>query len=169
MDVANSSRRDRLNRNRLKLGSPISIAPLCALIFVLSVCIAFAGCSGASTASSGNNTPKPSITSFSASPTSISSGASSTVSWSASGATTIAITPGSFTSSSAGGSTSVSPTSTTTYTLTATNAAGSSTATATVTVTSGGGGSLTITTTSCSAGTQGSAYEGCTIVATGAL
>jgi len=170
MDVANSPRRDsRLNRNRWKLGLPISIATLCALIFVLSVCIGFAGCSGASTASSGNNTPKPSITSFSASPTSISSGASSTVSWSASGATTIAITPGSFTSSSAGGSTSVSPTSTTTYTLTATNAAGSSTATATVTVTSGGGGggSLTITTTSCPAGTQGSAYEGCTIVATG--
>jgi hypothetical protein len=169
MDVANSPRRNRWNRNRWKLGLPISIATLCALIFVLSVCIGFAGCSGASTASSGNNTSKPSIASFTASPTSISSGASSTVRWSASGATTIAITPGSFTSSSAGGSTSVSPTSTTTYTLTATNAAGSSTATATVTVTSGGGGggSLTITTTSCPAGTQGSAYEGCTIVATG--
>jgi hypothetical protein len=47
-----------------------------------------------------------------------------------SGATSIAITPGTFTSTSASGSTSMSPTATTTYTLTATNAAGSTTSTA---------------------------------------
>jgi hypothetical protein len=50
--------------------------------------------------------------------------------------------------------------------LTATNAAGSTTATTTVTVT-GSGSSLTIVTTSCPNGTQGTAYAGCTIVASG--
>ncbi|MGA2859360.1 MAG: Ig domain-containing protein [Candidatus Sulfotelmatobacter sp.] len=50
--------------------------------------------------------------------------------------------------------------------MTATNAAGSATATTTVTVT-GSGSSLTITTTSCPNGTQGTAYTGCTIVASG--
>jgi hypothetical protein len=78
----------------------------------------------------------------------------------------VAITPGTFTSTSASGSTSVSPTATTTYTLTATNASGPTTATAKVTVTAAGG-TLAITTTSCPAGTQGAAYAGCTIVASG--
>ena len=69
---------------------------------------------------------------------------------------------------SANGSTSVSPISTTTYTLSATNASGATTATATVTVTAAGaGGPLTITTTSCPGGTQGMAYAGCTISASG--
>jgi hypothetical protein len=60
----------------------------------------------------------------------------------------------------------VNPTATTTYTLTATNTAGSATATAKVTVTASGG-SLSITTTSCLGGTQGAAYAGCTVVASG--
>jgi hypothetical protein len=55
---------------------------------------------------------------------------------------------------------------TTTYTLTATNAAGSVTSTAKVTVTTSGG-LLKITTTSCPGGTQGAAYAGCTIAASG--
>lgn len=111
---------------------------------------------------------KPTISSFSANPTSINSGSSSSLSWATNGATTIAITPGTFTSTSASGSTSVSPTATATYTLTATNSVGSTTSTTTVTVTSGGsGGALAITTTTCPAGTQGSAYAGCTISATG--
>ncbi len=79
----------------------------------------------------------PVINSFTASPTGIVSGASSTLSWSTTGATSISIAPGAFTSALAAGTTSVSPSSTTTYTLTATNAAGSVTATATVTVQSG--------------------------------
>jgi len=108
----------------------------------------------------------PSISSFTASPASIASGASSTLSWATTGATSIAITPGTFTSSSASGSTTVSPTATTTYTLTATNSAGSKTATAKVTMTSSGG-PLTITTTSCPGGTQNTAYAGCTITASG--
>jgi hypothetical protein len=55
---------------------------------------------------------------------------------------------------------------TTTYTLTATNTNGSTTSTANVTVTASGG-PLAITTTSCPGGTQGAAYAGCTIVASG--
>ena len=109
---------------------------------------------------------KPAISSFTANPTSITSGSSSTLNWTTTGATGLAITPGNFTSTSAGGSTDVSPTATTTYTLTATNNTGSITSTAKVTVTASGG-ALTITTTSCPGGTQGAAYTGCTIVATG--
>lgn len=113
-----------------------------------------------------NTASKPTIKSFTANPTSIVSGSSSTLSWATTGATKIAITPGTFTSTSANGSTKVTPKSTTTYTLKATNTAGSTTATAKVTVTSSGG-TLKITTTSCPGGTQGTAYAGCTIAATG--
>jgi hypothetical protein len=113
-----------------------------------------------------NTSSKPSITSFTANPSSITSGTSSTLSWVTSGATSIAITPGTFTSTSASGSTSVNPTAITTYTLTATNAAGSTAATAKVTV-SASGGPLKITTTTCPGGTQLAAYAGCTINATG--
>jgi hypothetical protein len=114
------------------------------------------------TASSG----KPVINSFTARPASITAGSSSTLSWTTTGATSLSITPGTFTSSSANGSTSVSPTATTTYTLTATNSSGSTTASAKVTVTASGG-TLTIETTSCPGGTQGASYSGCTIVASG--
>ena len=113
-----------------------------------------------------NAANRPAISSFTASPTSIASGSSSTLSWATTGATSIAITPGTFDSTSTSGSLSVSPTATTSYTLTATNAAGSTTATAPVTVTSAGG-PLTIETTACPGGTQGTAYAGCTIVASG--
>ena len=108
----------------------------------------------------------PAISSFTANPATVTAGSSSTLSWNTTGATAIAITPGTFTSTSASGSTTVIPTATTTYTLTATNATGSKTATATVTVTSSGG-ALKITTTSCPGGTQNTAYAGCTIIATG--
>ncbi|MGB9361472.1 MAG: putative Ig domain-containing protein, partial [Candidatus Sulfotelmatobacter sp.] len=60
----------------------------------------------------------------------------------------------------------MSPTATTTYTLTATNASGSAISTAKVAVTSPGG-PLSIATTSCPGGTQGTAYAGCTIIASG--
>src|SRR5579863_1986365 len=113
-----------------------------------------------------NTTGKPTISSFTASPSSITSGASSKLSWVTTGATSNGITPGTFTSTSASGSTSVSPTATTTYTLTATNASGTATSMAKVTV-GASGGPLAITTTSCSSGTQGTAYAGCTIVASG--
>jgi hypothetical protein len=111
------------------------------------------------------NLAKPSITSFTATPSAVNSGSASALHWVTTGAASIAITPGTFTSASASGSTSVSPASTTTYTLTATNTAGSVTATAQVTVNTGG--PLTITTASCPDGTQGSSYAGCAINATG--
>ena len=113
-----------------------------------------------------NSPSKPSISSFTASPASITSGSSSTLSWSTSGATSISITPGGLNSTAASGSTTVSPATTTTYTLTATNSAGSTSSTAKVTVTSSTG-PLTIVTTSCPGGTQGAAYAGCTITASG--
>jgi hypothetical protein len=108
----------------------------------------------------------PAIGSFTASPASIALGGISTLSWTTTGAATITITPGTFTSASASGTTNVSPEATTTYVLTATNAAGSVTATAMVTV-AAAGGTLKITTTSCPGATQGAAYAGCAIAATG--
>jgi len=108
----------------------------------------------------------PVISSFTANPTSVNPGSSSTLTWSTSGATSIAITPGTFTSTLATGSFSVSPSATTTYMLTATNATGNNTATAKVVV-AAAGGQLTITTTTCPGGTQNAGYIGCTITATG--
>jgi hypothetical protein len=110
------------------------------LILILAAGVGLTSCG--STGSSSNSSPGtgsvPSISSFAANPTSIHSGASSTLSWATSGATTISISPGGFSSSSTSGSTSVSPTATTTYTLTATNSYGSKTAAATVTVSAAG-------------------------------
>ena len=112
----------------------------------------------------------PTIGSFTANPTGISAGASSALSWTTSGATRVAIAPGTFTSTSASGSTNVSPIATTIYTLTATNSAGPVTSKATVTVAATtSGGPLAITTASCPGGTQGAAYAGCTIVASGGV
>jgi len=108
----------------------------------------------------------PTISSFTASPTSITLGGISTLSWTTSGATTLNIAPGNLASTSASGTVNVSPETTTTYELTATNAAGSVTASAKVTLTSPGE-ALKITTTSCPGGTQNTAYAGCTIAATG--
>ena len=108
----------------------------------------------------------PTISSFTSSPTSITLGGISTLSWTTSGATTLNIAPGNLASTSASGSVNVSPETTTTYVLTATNAAGSVTAFAKVTLTSSGG-ALSITMTSCPGGTQNTAYAGCTITATG--
>jgi len=140
------------------------VAGSCLLAFISFSCVILGSCSNSSSSSSAGS--PPTIASFTANPASIKSGSSSTLNWSTTGATSIGIAPGTFTSSSASGSSSVSPTATTTYTLTASNSAGSTTATTTVTVTSSGGG-LAITTTSCPNGTQGAAYAGCTIVASG--
>jgi len=74
----------------------------------------------------------PTINSFTASPPSITSGDSSTLSWSVTDADTLSINQGIGTVT--GTSITVSPTTTTTYTLTATNAAGSVTQSVIVTV-----------------------------------
>ena len=78
-------------------------------------------------------TQPPVISAFSASPTSLTTGGSTTLSWTVAGASSLTITPGVGTVT--GTSIIVSPATTTTYTLTATNLIGSATQTATVTVT----------------------------------
>jgi hypothetical protein len=78
----------------------------------------------------------PTISSFTASPTTISEGSSSELNWSVSNATALIIDQGIGTISAAGTS-AVTPAITTTYTLTAVNASGSVTKSATVTVSSG--------------------------------
>lgn len=72
----------------------------------------------------------PSIDSFTATPASIQTGASSTLAWTVRNATSIALDGAAV----SGSSTVVSPTATRTYTLTASNSSGNTTATATVTV-----------------------------------
>lgn len=82
-----------------------------------------------------SNTKPPVISSFTASPSNIFPGASSTLSWSVSAGASLTISGiGTVT----GTSITVSPAQTTTYTLTATNSAGSATAQATVAVASAG-------------------------------
>jgi len=88
---------------------------------------------------SGGAAAMPVIGAFSASPGSISPGASSTLSWDVSGAATVSIDQG-IGSVALSGSRAVSPVASTTYTLMATNAAGSVTATAQVLVSGAGGG-----------------------------
>jgi len=75
----------------------------------------------------------PTISSFSATPTSITSGGSATLSWSESGATSLSLNNG-IGDVTGLSSKSVSPATTTSYTLTATNSSGSVTANTTVTV-----------------------------------
>ena len=77
---------------------------------------------------------KPTINSFTASPTSITTAQETTLSWNVSGATDITIEPGIGKVGSIG-STKLSPDAGTTYTITATNNAGSATASVAVTVT----------------------------------
>jgi hypothetical protein len=147
--------------------------PLCAVVLTILALVGLTGCGGSSSSpDSTTTTPQtgsaPTVTSFTASPANINSGSSSTLSWVTTGAASIAITPGMFRSASASGSTSVSPGATTTYTLVATNAFGVTKSTATITMSAAAtGGPLTITTSSCPSGTQGAAYAGCTISASG--
>ncbi len=98
-----------------------------SLFFAIAVLLFITGCSGTSSA-------VPIINSFSAVPSTITAGESSTLSWSVIDATSVTIDNGVGTVALSG-TTTVSPTTTTTYTLTATNTAGSVTATTTVTVT----------------------------------
>ena len=90
-----------------------------------------AGCGAAAPAAS---TVKPTISSFAASPTSISQGQQTTLSWNVSGAGTVTIQPD-IKTAGATGSLTLTPNATVTYTLTASNEAGSSTSSVTVNVT----------------------------------
>jgi len=77
--------------------------------------------------------PKPTINSFTATPTTVVVGRATTLAWAVNGATSLKITPG--IGAVTGTSATVTPTANTTYTLTATNAGGSVTKKVTVTVT----------------------------------
>lgn len=76
--------------------------------------------------------PKPTINSFTATPTTVVAGRSTTLTWAVNGATSLKITPG--IGAVTGTSVAVTPTANTTYTLTATNAGGSVTKKVSVTV-----------------------------------
>ena len=88
-------------------------------------------------AAMGDTTTAPIIQSFTANPTVIASGQSSTLSWNVtgSGATALSISPGVSACCGLSGSATVKPTATTTYTLTASNSVGPASASATVKVT----------------------------------
>jgi len=151
-------------------GTRVVSLPGSFFLALLLVCIVLTSCggSGSSNPSAPGVGSAPVITSFGANPGNISAGSSATLSWATSGASSITMLPGSFSSTDASGSTSVSPSATTIYTLTAMSASGSVTARATVSVNSAGSsGSLTVTTTACPGGTQDSAYAGCTLSVSG--
>lgn len=137
-------------------------------------CLTLVSCGGSSDGSAASGTTSsgggaaPAVSAFTAQPMSINSGSSTTLSWTTRGATSIAIAPGAITSTAASGSVTVSPTATTSYTLSASNSAGVSTATVTVIVTSlMPGGPLALMTISCPGATQGAAYAGCALEASG--
>jgi hypothetical protein len=98
-----------------------------SLFFAIAVLVFITGCSGTPPA-------VPIINSFSATPSTITVGESSTLSWSVTDAASVTIDHGVGSVASTTGTTSVSPAVTTTYTFTATNATGSVTATTTVMV-----------------------------------
>jgi hypothetical protein len=107
---------------------------LCPLFLLMSFMLA--GCGGGGGSGSGNGTGSavtqsaPVIAAFAASPSVITAGQGSQLTWSVSGAESLNING----SAVSGDNMNVSPVTTTTYTITATNSAGSSHATVTVTV-----------------------------------
>ncbi len=101
----------------------LSYNKILVLFSIVVVLVLMTGCNGT----------LPIVNIFSASPSTINQGESSTLSWSVSDADTVTITPDVGTVASSG-STSVSPGVTTNYILTATNSAGSVTATVTISV-----------------------------------
>jgi PKD repeat protein len=103
----------------------------------------------------GNTTPAPTVN-FSSNPTSISSGQSSTLTWSSSNATGCTASGGWTGSKAVSGSQSVSPGATTSYSLACSGAGGSTSATATVTVSAGNPAPTVTLTSSPSSITSGS-------------
>src|SRR6266545_1020611 len=113
-----------------------SVTPTATTTYVLTATNSAGAAARSVTVTVTNTTPPPlpTISSFTASPGSITSGQSSVLSWSVTGATSLRLDPGNITVT---GLTSkpVTPTATTTYVLTATNSAGAVTRSVTVTVT----------------------------------
>jgi PKD repeat protein len=111
-------------------GNSVSVSPTKTTTYTLSA--RNAGGTVTATARVSVAVPPPVISSFSASPASITAGESTTLSWSVAGATSLSINNGVGTVT--GSSVTVSPTQTTTYTLTARNAGGTVTSSTRVTV-----------------------------------
>jgi hypothetical protein len=143
-----------------------AVSPTVTTTYILTATKGSTSTTAAATVTvNGTTTGLPVIASFTANPTSITAGQSSTLTWATQNATSVSI-------SSLGGvvlagNQTVSPATTTTYTLTATNATGSVTAQATVTVTGSNGVLITnFTATPSSIPSGGSSVLACT--ATGA-
>ncbi len=113
-------------------GHSVSASPAATTTYTLTATNA-AGSRTATTAVTVNPEPKPPVIArFAATPGSITSGQSSTLSWEVAGATALTLSPA--IGPVVGSSVSVSPSETTLYTLSASNAVGSQTATVTLTV-----------------------------------
>jgi phospholipase C len=129
---------------RPRLSHQLSSPPL-AVVLMLPVLLALAGCS--SVQSSSTPPAQAPTISAAASPGSITAGSSSTLTVTASNATQVAVAGSdgsSYTLSASGGTQSVTPAVTTTYTATATGKGGTASASATVTVTAGTATAVTI-------------------------
>lgn len=113
-------------------GSSRSVAPAATTTYTLTATNASGSVSASVTVVVNTPPSPPSISSFTATPSAILAGQSSTLSWTVSNATALSIDGGIGTVT--GSSLSVTPASTTTYILTASNGAGSVTASVTVTV-----------------------------------
>ncbi|TJY56655.1 beta-lactamase family protein [Sinimarinibacterium sp. CAU 1509] len=101
-----------------------------ATLLTLGAALVLGGCGGGG---GGTEPPAPQVLAFNATPQSISAGASATLSWSTSDATSVSI-DGGIGAREANGSVVIAPSSTTTYHLIATGRGGNSTAQTTVTV-----------------------------------
>lgn len=112
-------------------GSSISVSPSVTTTYTLTASNSVGSATATTTVTVMSSASVPDILSFTASPATIMSGGTSTLAWSATGATALSI---SSVGAVSGTSVTVTPTTTTTYVLTASNSAGSATASATVTV-----------------------------------
>ena len=108
--------------------APVRSLILCAMLLL-------SACGGDDDPVAPTAPPRPTVDSFAATPASIESGESATLSWTTTNATSVSINNGVTGTLNVDGSTTVTPISTTTYTMTATGDGGTATATATVTVT----------------------------------
>jgi len=113
-------------------GSGVTVKPTATTTYTLTATNPFGSSAATATVAVQPAAQPPTITSFTASPSTIAPGQTATLSWIVSGAVSLSVNNG--VGTVGGTSASVSPTTTTTYTLTATNGAGSTTSNALVTV-----------------------------------
>jgi hypothetical protein len=124
---------DRIYRP-LPLSGSMMIMPTTTATYILTASNSAGSVTASATATVGSSTTLPVILGFSATPTSILVGQTSTLQWRVTGATSVTIDNG-IGAVAPWGRTVVSPTANTAYTLTATNSYGSSSASVTVMIT----------------------------------